>query len=230
VFKGGYEDDCLYCWADPGTQRTLVSGRIFICADGVRFQTDKLVLSWPIERIREVSYEPTYPVDIDAVAGGNADAAQDIAIALAMDHIQEPAISTLLGDPEQIVEEGFNIRIVFGTEYPAKLAMERIQSVLDPRYSSTNAARPGTEKEEPAGGWSRVDRTLYELRTQLRKARTEEQCQTVGLLCRELLVSLAQAVYDAEVHSSVDEVQPSSTDASRMLEAYIAAELKGRSK
>lgn len=228
VSKGEYEDDCLYCWGDPRTQDTLVSGRIFVCEEQVRFEADDLVLSWPGTRIRGVSYEPTHPVDIDAAAGGSVDAAQDIALALAMDHIPEPAISLLLEDPEGIVE-GFDIRVVFDTEYRAKLAMKRIESALDPRYSGSEAAHASMQPEEPARGWSRVDRTLRELRAQLRKARTEEHCQAVGLMCREILVSLAQAVYEPEVHTPIDGVDPSSTDAARMLEAYLVAELKGKS-
>jgi len=146
-----------------------------------------------------------------------------------MDHIPEPAISILLEDPEGIVEDGFDIRIVFDTEYRAKLAMERIQSVLEPRYSGLESAHASTQGEGPAHGWGRVDRTLGELRVRLRKARTEEQCQAVGLLCREILVSLAQAVYDPKVHTPTDGVEPSSTDAARMLGAYLATELEGKS-
>ena len=227
--KDEHEHDCLYCWGDPGTQRTLVSGRILVCREQVRFKGDDLVLSWPSARIREVTYEPTHPVDIDAAAGGRVDEAQDIAVILAMDYIPEPAISIVLEDPEAIVEERFDIRLVFATEYRAKLAMKRIQAVVDPRYSSSDDAYPTMQASEPVPAWNRVDRTLRELRAQLRKARTEEQCQVVGLMCRELLVSLAQAAYDPEVHAPIDGTKPSSTDAPRMLEAYLVTELKGRS-
>jgi hypothetical protein len=55
----------------------------------------------------------------------------------------------------------------------------------------------------------------------------EEQFQAVGLLCRETLISLGQAVYDAELHRTPDGVAPSDTDAKRMLEAYIAAAFAG---
>src|SRR5262249_32984659 len=40
-------------------------------------------------------------------------------------------------------------------------------------------------------------------------------------LCRETLISLAQAVYDAKAHPTLDGVTVSETDAKRMLEAYI---------
>ena len=79
---------------------------------------------------------------------------------------------------------------------------------------------------EPTG-WPKVDRTITEMRGRLATATTEEQFQAVGLLCREALISLAQAVYDPQRHPSLDDVAPSSTDAKRMLESYCATEMDG---
>jgi hypothetical protein len=79
---------------------------------------------------------------------------------------------------------------------------------------------------EPTG-WTRVDRNVTEVRKRLETATMEEQFQAVGLLCRETLISLAQAVYDAELHPTLDGVTPSDTDAKRMLEAYIAVAFGG---
>ena len=76
-------------------------------------------------------------------------------------------------------------------------------------------------------GWSRVDRTLDEIRIQLERASNEEHFQSVGLLCREIMISLAQAVFDSAKHQPTDDVHPSKTDAKRMLESYLAAELHG---
>ena len=81
---------------------------------------------------------------------------------------------------------------------------------------------------EPTG-WPRVDRTVGEIRQRLATAVTEEQFQAIGLFCREVLISLGQAVYDPESHNSCDGVKPSPTDAKRMIEAYIASELSGSS-
>jgi len=81
---------------------------------------------------------------------------------------------------------------------------------------------------EPTG-WVRVDRGIDKIREKLETSSDEEDYQTVGLLCREALVSLAQAVYDSALHSPPDGVSPSDTDAKRMLEGYIAAELAGSS-
>ena len=48
----------------------------------------------------------------------------------------------------------------------------------------------------------------------LLSAETEEDFQAVGLLGREALISLAQAVYDPDAHPPLDGVVPSETDAS----------------
>lgn len=79
----------------------------------------------------------------------------------------------------------------------------------------------------PLTGWPRVDRTVDQIRNNLAAAQHEEQFQSIGLLCREALISLAQAVYIPERHTSIDGNTPSDTDARRMLEAYIVVELAG---
>ena len=86
----------------------------------------------------------------------------------------------------------------------------------------------GAEIFEEPTGWARVDRGLGEIRKRLEEASTEELFQAVGLLCRETLISLAQTVYDPLLHESADSASPSKTDAKRMLEAYLARELEGR--
>jgi hypothetical protein len=95
---------------------------------------------------------------------------------------------------------------------------------LTMRSKTTSAVQP----QEPTG-WARVDRNVDKINNALAYAENEEDFQTVGLLCREAIISLAQAVYDSTKHSSVDGVSPSNTDAKRMLENYIAAELAGSS-
>lgn len=80
--------------------------------------------------------------------------------------------------------------------------------------------------EEPTG-WQKVDRQLQEVRLRLDTADTEEQYQAVGLLCREVLISVAQEVYDPAHHPSTDGVPPSSSDAKRMLEAIFESDFPG---
>lgn len=84
--------------------------------------------------------------------------------------------------------------------------------------------------EREATGWERVDRALSKARTQLGLSSVEEDFQQIGLLCREVLISLGQAVFDPLVHSSPDGVKPSETDANRMIGAFIAFAFGGASK
>ena len=96
-------------------------------------------------------------------------------------------------------------------------------------FLSTNSTGDPKNKKifnEPTG-WARIDRTLGEIRKRLADAQTEEQYQVVGLLSRETLISLAQTVYDSSIHGTVDVIEPSETDAKRMLEAYLNTELSG---
>ncbi len=95
-----------------------------------------------------------------------------------------------------------------------------------PVYAAREVEGRAEVFEEPTG-WEKVDRQVQETRLRLDEAQTEEQFQAVGLICRETLISVAQEVYDAESHASLDGIVPSETDAARMLEAFFAAELPG---
>ncbi len=99
---------------------------------------------------------------------------------------------------------------------------EMYRPLLDHIQSTTPSSRPA----EPTG-WNRVDRGIQEIRELLEVASTEEQFQTIGLLSRETLISLAQEVYNPEIHKTLDGVNPSETDAKPMLEVYISHELAG---
>ena len=82
--------------------------------------------------------------------------------------------------------------------------------------------------DEPTG-WERADRQIEEARSSLRTAMTEEQFQSVGLVCREAIISVAQEVFDPTLHKTSDGVVPSATDANRMLEGFFNFELSGSS-
>ena len=77
--------------------------------------------------------------------------------------------------------------------------------------------------------WERIERSIQEIKVRQSDAKKEEQFQVVGLLCRETIITLSQAVFIAEKHPILDDVKVSKTDAKRMLEAYIAIELGGSS-
>lgn len=100
-------------------------------------------------------------------------------------------------------------------------------SLIDLLQNRQQSAR--TEIFDETTGWSRVDRTIESYREKLETAQNEEDYQTVGLLCRETLISLAQAVYNSKIHTSIDDIQPGETDARRMLESYISTELSSGS-
>ena len=76
--------------------------------------------------------------------------------------------------------------------------------------------------------WTKVDRQVGKARHRLSTAADAEDFQAVGLICREVIISLAETVYRREDHKTLDGTEPSSTDAARQLEAYIAAELPGK--
>ena len=82
------------------------------------------------------------------------------------------------------------------------------------------------DAREPTG-WMRIDRGVDEARQSLGRATVEEQFQSVGLMCREALISCAQEVHDPLKHPILDGVRVSQTDFKRLIEAYIAIELCG---
>ena len=104
-----------------------------------------------------------------------------------------------------------------------------VRKLFSPTIDSV-ASRPSLQAtdREPTG-WERVDRTISKARAALEAARAEEDWQAIGLLCREAIISLAQAVYDPAIHESDDGVVPSGTDANRMLEGFIAYAFPGPS-
>jgi len=79
---------------------------------------------------------------------------------------------------------------------------------------------------EPTG-WPKVDRQLQEVRLRLDTAKSEEQYQAVGLLCREVLISVCETAFDPMKHRPVDGIDPSTSDAKRMLECIFETELRG---
>lgn len=78
--------------------------------------------------------------------------------------------------------------------------------------------------------WVRIKRTVDKIKSDCQSAKDEEDFQSVGLLCRDVLISLAQAVYDAEVHGNTDEQGTliGNSDAVRMIGNYFSVVLKGK--
>lgn len=104
-----------------------------------------------------------------------------------------------------------------------------LREIYAPTLGQLEAIERGVspaELREPTG-WPKVDQVVSKMRLLLARAVEPEDFQQVGLLAREILISLAQAVYDAGRHVPEGGIAASSTDAARMLEAYISTEMAG---
>ena len=79
--------------------------------------------------------------------------------------------------------------------------------------------------------WERIKRTVIKIKRDSNNAKDEEDFQRIGLLCRDVIISLAQAVYNPTKHGTADEngVIIGNTDAVRMIGNYISKELPGSS-
>lgn len=93
-------------------------------------------------------------------------------------------------------------------------------------FAGAPTTLPSEPSREPTG-WERVDRNVDKIIASLDQAKHEEEFQAVGFLCRECLISLAQSVFDPTKHIPADGIQPSKTDAYRMLEGYFSCEFPG---
>ncbi|HOO50848.1 MAG TPA: hypothetical protein PLK94_06125 [Alphaproteobacteria bacterium] len=102
---------------------------------------------------------------------------------------------------------------------------ELYQSLLENLYFEGDES-PAEPRRDPTG-WEKVDRIVDSIIQNLSKATVTEEFQTIGLLCRECMIALAQAVYIPEKHKTIDGKTPSKTDAYRMLEAYFSTEYSG---
>ncbi|MGO7266033.1 hypothetical protein [Rhizobium johnstonii] len=96
-------------------------------------------------------------------------------------------------------------------------------------YAVGRVHNPSPVAEREPTGWERVDRSLGKAKALLLTASTEEEWQTIGLLGREVLISLGQAVYDPDVHGDTDQEgkRIGSTDARRQLFAWLHHQMPG---
>lgn len=85
----------------------------------------------------------------------------------------------------------------------------------------------GELHEIEISGRQRLDRTIREIRYRFSEAKNEEQFQAIGVLCRDALVTLAQEVYVDEKYKAYCDKVPSTTDAKRMIDAFLQCELLG---
>lgn len=104
-----------------------------------------------------------------------------------------------------------------------------VNELFKPIIESIITKKDVSRNEIPLTGWDRVDRVLSKTNELLNLAKNEEDFQQIGLLCREVFITLGQILYKPELHKLIDEVNPSQTDAKRLLEIYIENELQGNS-
>ena len=148
---------------------------------------------------------------------------------------------------QELIEVRLAIDIVFFVTIKHRLQI--IQERLFEKFSSLSSLflkkieitnikiLPVVEKENPdvaevtvsLSGWEKIERAIREIGVRQKGAIDEEQFMAVGLLCRELIVTLAQHVFVKEKHPILDGVEVSETDSKRMLEAFIASEWSGSS-
>jgi hypothetical protein len=100
-----------------------------------------------------------------------------------------------------------------------------VAELIDPLVTKIRTGR--TAVQVAPTGWPLVDRQVGQARQRLAAAKKEEDFQTVGLLSRETLISLAQAVFDPARHPTEEGINVSETDYKRMIEAYIVIEMAG---
>jgi hypothetical protein len=75
----------------------------------------------------------------------------------------------------------------------------------------------GGRLQEAVTGWDRVDDQLAQLRERFATANSVEDFQAVGLLCRDVFISLAEATFVADDHLPEREELPGPADAKRRL-------------
>lgn len=107
--------------------------------------------------------------------------------------------------------------------------VNELKEKLIQRYGNFSSGLEIIEKMSSTG-WKRVDRSISEMKNRLAVASTEEQYQAIGMLSRETLITIAQQVFDASKHKTLDGVDASNLDAKRMLEAYLQYELGSSSE
>lgn len=111
---------------------------------------------------------------------------------------------------------------------------EFIKNLLAPTFDAFNSDNPSTSIATPIielDDWGRIKRTVIKIKQDSSIAKNEEDFQQIGLLCREIIISLAQNVYNPDVHGTEDDTGKDigKTDAVRMIGNYIKVRLTGSS-
>lgn len=79
----------------------------------------------------------------------------------------------------------------------------------------------------PKTGWENVDRMITKVEVEFSTAKSEEDFQGIGLLIREILISIGQEVYCRELDTN--ESPPSKTDAKELINRFLSSSFSGGS-
>lgn len=118
------------------------------------------------------------------------------------------------------------------TEFPSyKERRDFIRDLFAPTlaYFDENENDSNIETIIELSDWERIQRTITKIKRDSGSARNEEDFQVIGLLCRDVIISLAQVVYNPLVHGETDESgkQIGNADAVRMIGNYVKIKLNG---
>lgn len=104
---------------------------------------------------------------------------------------------------------------------------EHIRQLVDPVIRYLQAGTIRSEAVPEPIGWDHINQVQDKIRSRLTSGSGEADFQSIGLLCREVLITVAQTVFDTDRHPPLDEIEVSTTDTKRMLDRYLNAELPG---
>jgi hypothetical protein len=102
----------------------------------------------------------------------------------------------------------------------------RYQPLLD-ALERLEGRQLGTGVGPTQTGWTRVDEQTRQLRQRWATARTPEDYQAVGLLCRDLLISLAGSVFDPDRHQPAGEKLIPAADARNRIGQVLLTDFAG---
>ena len=112
---------------------------------------------------------------------------------------------------------------------PIKKHRSLINQAVASSLGKDNAQGYASSMEgHPVPGWVLVERQLQLVRQELSAARHSPQFQAIGVHCREILISLAKAIYVVDRHRPLLGPEPGPADFKGKLEAYVAVELRGQ--
>lgn len=112
--------------------------------------------------------------------------------------------------------------------YPARRehVIRRYQPALE-ALDGLEMPRLGTGIQAPETGWIPVDDQVRQLNQRYLSAQTPEDFRAVGLLCRDILLSLGRVVFDPDRHVKLGDPMPKLDDTKLRIGLMLNAEFPG---